>query len=80
MRPPGQRLTRREALRAYTLEFGVAGLDDERRVDRGGQAGRPGVLDAPYLKVPGVAISEIKSVLTLLGGEAVYDPRGWVSD
>ena len=80
VRPPGQRLTRREALRAYTLDSAWLAFDDD---DRGslevGKLADLAVLDAPYLKVPASRISEIKSVLTLLGGEAVYDPRGWVS-
>jgi predicted amidohydrolase YtcJ len=38
------------------------------------------VLDAPYLRVPVERISEIRSLLTLRGGEAVYDRWGWVRD
>jgi predicted amidohydrolase YtcJ len=80
VRPPGQRLTRLEALRAYTLASAWLAFDDD---DRGslevGKLADLAVLDAPYLEVPASQISEIKSVLTLLGGNAVHDPRGWLS-
>jgi predicted amidohydrolase YtcJ len=81
VRPPGQRLTRLEALRAYTLASAWLAFDDD---DRGslevGKLADLAVLDAPYLEVPASQISELRSVLTLLGGDAVYDPRGWVRD
>lgn len=81
VRPPGQRLTRREALRAYTVDSAWLAFDED---DRGslevGKLADLAVLDAPYLQIPASQISEIKSVLTLLGGDAVYDPRGWISD
>ena len=81
VRPPDQRMTRLEALRAYTLDSAWLAFDDD---DRGsleaGKLADLAVLDAPYLRVPAARISEIRSLLTLRGGEAVYDRRGWVND
>ncbi len=81
VRPPDQRLSRMEALRSYTLDSAWLAFDDD---DRGsleqGKLADLAVLDAPYLRVPATQISEIRSLLTLRGGEAVYDRRGWVSD
>jgi predicted amidohydrolase YtcJ len=80
VRPPDQRMTRMEALRAYTLDSAWLAFDDD---DRGslevGKLADLAVLDAPYLNVPARRVSEIRSLLTLRGGEAVYDRRGWVN-
>lgn len=79
VRPPGQRLTRYEALRAYTIDSAWLAFDeDDRGSLEAGKLADLAVLDAPYLAVPATEISEIRSVLTLLGGDPVYDPRGWV--
>lgn len=81
VRPPDQRMTRMEALRSYTLDSAWLAFDDD---DRGslekGKLADLAVLDAPYLRVPATRISEIRSLVTLRGGEAVYDRRGWVDD
>jgi predicted amidohydrolase YtcJ len=81
VRPPGQRMTRMEALRTYTLGSAWLAFDDD---DRGslevGKLADLAVLDAPYLRVPATRIGEIRSLLTLRGGDAVHDPRGWVRD
>jgi predicted amidohydrolase YtcJ len=80
VRPRSQRLTRLEALRAYT--FGSAWLasdDDDRGSLRPGKLADLAVLDRPYLRMPATRIGEIRSLLTLVGGKAVHDPRGWVS-
>jgi predicted amidohydrolase YtcJ len=81
VRPPDQRMSRLEALRAYTLGSAWLAFDDD---DRGslevGKLADLAVLDAPYLSVPANRISEIRSLLTLRGGEAVYDRRGWVDN
>ncbi len=81
VRPPDQRMSRMEALRSYTLGSAWLAFDDD---DRGslekGKLADLAVLDAPYLGVPSTRISEIRSLLTLRGGEAVYDRRGWVND
>jgi predicted amidohydrolase YtcJ len=81
VRPPNQRMTRLEALRAYTLHSAwLAFGDDDRGSLQVGKLADLAVLDAPYLRVPVERISEIRSLLTLRGGEAVYDPWGWVRD
>ena len=81
VRPPDQRMSRMEALRSYTLGSAWLAFDDD---DRGslekGKLADLAVLDAPYLGVPSTRISEIRSLLTLRGGEAVYDRRGWLND
>lgn len=81
VRPPEQRMTRMEALRTYTLGSAWLAFDDD---DRGslevGKLADLAVLDAPYLRVPATRIGEIRSLLTLRGGDAVHDPRGWVRD
>jgi predicted amidohydrolase YtcJ len=81
VRPPDQRLSRMEALRAYTRNSAWLAFDDD---DRGsledGKLADLAVLDAPYLGVPATRISEIRSLLTLVDGEAVHDPRDWVDD
>ena len=81
VRPPDQRMTRLEALRTYTLDSAWLAFDDD---DRGslevGKLADLAVLDAPYLRVPARRIGEIRSLLTLRGGEAVHDPRAWVND
>lgn len=81
VRPPGQRMTRMEALRSYTLDSAWLAFDED---DRGslekGKLADLAVLDAPYLRVPATRIGEIRALLTLRGGEAVYDRRGWVDD
>jgi predicted amidohydrolase YtcJ len=81
VRPPDQRMSRMEALRSYTRGSAWLAFDDD---DRGslekGKLADLAVLDAPYLGVPSTRISEIRSLLTLRGGEAVYDRRGWVND
>jgi predicted amidohydrolase YtcJ len=81
VRPPNQRLTRLEALRAYTLNSAWLAFDDD---DRGslepGKLADLAVLDKPYLRVRRERISEIRSLLTLRGGEVVYDRGGWLED
>lgn len=81
VRPPDQRLTRLEALRAYTRGSAWLAFDDD---DRGslepGKLADLAVLDKPYLSVRRDRISEIRSLLTLHGGEAVYDRWGWLED
>jgi predicted amidohydrolase YtcJ len=81
VRPPDQRMTRMEALRSYTLDSAWLAFDDD---DRGsleeGKLADLAVLDASYLRVPASRIGDIRALLTLRGGEAVYDRRGWVND
>ena len=80
VRRRSQRLTRLEAMRAYTLGSAWLAFDDD---DRGslkrGKLADLAVLDKPYLRVRATRISEIRSLLTLVDGKAVYDQRGWLS-
>ncbi|MGI9270745.1 MAG: amidohydrolase [Woeseiaceae bacterium] len=70
----GQQLTRLEALRAYTLGSAWFTRDDD---DLGsievGKFADLAVLNNDYLTVPEGDIRELRSVLTLLGGEVVYN-------
>jgi predicted amidohydrolase YtcJ len=72
----GQELTRLEALRVYTLGSAWFSQDDD---DLGsievGKFADLVVLSDDYLTVPEDDIRNLRSVLTLLGGEIVYaDP------
>jgi predicted amidohydrolase YtcJ len=81
VRPPSQRLTRLEALRAYTLGSAWLAFDnDDRGSLKPGKLADLAVLDKPYLRVPAKRIGEIRSLLTLVNGKAVYDRRGWLND
>jgi predicted amidohydrolase YtcJ len=81
VRPKSQRLSRMEALRAYTRGSAWLALDaDDRGSLKRGKLADLAVLDRPYLRVPARRIGDIRSVLTLLGGRAVHDPRGWLDD
>jgi predicted amidohydrolase YtcJ len=77
VRPPSQRLTRMEALRAYTLGSAWLSHDDD---DRGslepGKLADLAVLNRPYLSVPATRIGDIRSVLTVVGGKVVYNRLG----
>jgi predicted amidohydrolase YtcJ len=79
--PRDQRLTRLEALRMYTLGSAWLAFDnDDRGSLRPGKLADLAVLDRPYLKIRATRISRIRSLLTLVGGKAVYDRRGWLRD
>jgi len=80
VRPASQRLTRTEALRAYT--YGSAWLafaEDDRGTLEAGKLADLAVLDRNYLDVPSEEIGDIRSVLTMVGGRAVFDPGNWLS-
>ena len=71
--PPSNRLTRLEALRLHTL--GSAWISGEE-LAKGrlvpGQYADLTVLSDDYFEVPGEAIDDIESVLTIVGGDIVY--------
>lgn len=73
VRSKDQCLTRAEALAAYTSGSAWFSFDD---TDLGtlevGKLADMAVLSEDYLAVPDEAISTLRSVLTLVGGEAVY--------
>jgi predicted amidohydrolase YtcJ len=73
----GQTLTRMEALRLYTANNGWF-LREEDRLGaiEPGKLGDVVVLNADFLdptKVTDEAIKRVKSVLTVVGGQVVYD-------
>jgi predicted amidohydrolase YtcJ len=74
---PGQTLTRMEALRLYTANNGWFFREEDRlgSIEQG-KLGDLVVLSDDFLdpaKVPDEAIKRVKSVLTVVGGEVVYD-------
>jgi predicted amidohydrolase YtcJ len=74
---PGQTLTRTEALRLYTANNGWFLREEDRLGSiEAGKLGDIVVLSDDFLdpaKVPDEAIKRVKSVLTIVGGKAVYD-------
>ncbi|MGP0073641.1 MAG: amidohydrolase [Bryobacteraceae bacterium] len=74
---PGQTLTRTEALRLYTANNGWFLREEDRLGSiEPGKLGDIVVLSDDFLdpsKVPDEAIKRVKSVLTVVGGKAVYD-------
>lgn len=74
---PGQTLTRMEALRLYTAANGWFFREEDRLGSiEPGKLGDVVVLSQDYLdpaKVPDEAIKRLKSVLTIVGGQVVYD-------
>lgn len=77
VRPPSQRLSRMEALRAYTQGSAWLAFDnDDRGTLRPGKLADIAVLDKPYMDVPKAEIGDLRSILTMRGGEPVYDKRG----
>lgn len=79
VRPPSQRLSRMEALRAYTISSAWLAFDNDNRGSlEVGKKADLAVLDRPYLSVPESQIGDIRSVLTLFGGKAAYDRFGWI--
>ena len=73
----GQTLTRTEALRLYTANNGWFLREEDRLGSiETGKLGDVVVLSDDFLdpaKVPDEAIKRVKSVLTVVGGEVVYD-------
>lgn len=74
---PGQTLTRTEALRLYTADNGWFFREEDRlgSIEQG-KLGDVVVLSDDVLdpaKVPDEAIKHVKSVLTVVGGQVVYD-------
>ena len=73
----GQTLTRTEALRLYTANNGWFLREEDRLGSiEPGKLGDVVVLSDDFLdpaKVPDEAIKRVKSVLTVVGGEVVYD-------
>jgi predicted amidohydrolase YtcJ len=74
---PGQTLTRIEALRLYTVDNGWFFREEDRLGSiESGKLGDIVVLSDDFLdstQVPDEAIKRLKSVLTVVGGQVVYD-------
>lgn len=72
-RPSEQLLTREEALRLYTANAAWLTFDEQRRGSISpGKLADLAVLDAPFMRIPVERIHQLRSVLTLVGGEVVY--------
>jgi predicted amidohydrolase YtcJ len=71
---PGQQLTREEALRIFTRENAwFLRMEDKIGSIEPGKLADLVVLDRDYFSVPDAEIKQIRSVLTLVGGNAVHD-------
>jgi len=70
---PEQRMSREEALRAFTMDAAYAAFEEKSRgsIEKGKLADLT-VLDRDIMKVPADQILETKVVMTVTGGEIVY--------
>jgi predicted amidohydrolase YtcJ len=74
IRGPAETPDRIDALRFYTLGSAWFSHDDDVRGSlEVGKLADVAVLSADYLTVPQTAVSDIESVLTIVGGKTVYD-------
>ncbi|MCI0408839.1 MAG: amidohydrolase family protein, partial [Acidobacteria bacterium] len=74
---PEQRLTREEALRAYTLGSAYAAFEEnEKGTLTPGKLADMVVLDRDYFEVPEGEIFQITPQMTILGGKVVYTRSG----
>ena len=70
---PEQRLTREEALRAFTVGAAYAAFEEnEKGTLTPGKLADLVVLDRDYFEVPEAEIFQITPVMTILGGKVVY--------
>ena len=73
LRAPEQSPNREEALRMYSLNAAWFSFDDGKRGSlEAGKYADLAVLSDDYMTVPVDKVGEITSLLTLLGGKAVY--------
>ncbi len=71
--PPGNRLSREEALRLYTVgSAGFSGESEKKGRLVAGQFADLSVLSADYFRIPEVEIKALESVLTIVAGKPVY--------
>jgi len=71
--PPAARLGRLTALRAWTHSNAwFSNEEGKKGMVKEGQLADLAVLSADYLSVPDEAVSELSSVLTILGGNVVH--------
>jgi predicted amidohydrolase YtcJ len=70
---PEQRLSREEALRAYTLDAAFAAFEeDQKGTLTPGKLADLVVLDRDYFEVPEAEIWKLTVEMTILGGKVVY--------
>jgi predicted amidohydrolase YtcJ len=73
IRDPSQNVTREEALRMYTIGSAWLAFDNQRKGSiEVGKLADLAVLNADYLTVPVDQIPSLESLLTMVGGRAVY--------
>ena len=74
---PGQRLSRLEALRAFTLGGAYFSFDERLRGSlEAGKLADLAVLSEDLLEIPDGRIPELRSVLTMVGGKIVHGDEG----
>jgi len=74
---PGERLSREEALRAYTLGGAYAAFEEkEKGTVTPGKLADLVVLDGDYFEVPEAEIWKVSPEMTILGGKIVYARPG----
>jgi hypothetical protein len=74
---PGERLSREEALRAYTLGGAYAAFEEkEKGTVTPGKLADLVVLDGDYFEVPEAEIWKVSPEMTILGGKVVYARPG----
>lgn len=75
---PGQRITREDALKLYTINNARLTFEDNAKgsIETGKLADLV-VLSADYLEVPVKQIQSIKPLATVVGGRFVYEEPGW---
>jgi predicted amidohydrolase YtcJ len=72
----GQQISRREVLRLYTADNGwFLRMEDRLGTIETGKLADLVVLDRDYFTVPDEDLKRIRSVLTVVGGAVVHDPR-----
>jgi len=76
---PAQRMTRREAVRAFTRNAAYAGFDEDRLGTlEPGKCADFVVLDRDIFACPAEEIAATRVLMTVLGGDVVYyDPDAW---
>jgi predicted amidohydrolase YtcJ len=75
---PEQTLTRAEALRCATHNNAFLTFDEDRKGSlEPGKLADMAVLSADPLTVEEVGIREVKSIMTMVGGQIVYETPNW---
>ena len=73
---PGQRMTREEALRSYTLDAAYGAFEENQKGSiRAGKLADFTVFDRDILSVPEDQILQTRVAMTILGGKVVYEMK-----